>query len=125
MNEELAPYETLEVWPPETELFHEATPVTKLIVVHSGEVELRVAAPKGDERTMFVAGPGEILGLSCVVGNRPHDCSATTKTTCITGSIEKNEFLKLLDGNPNLWLGVLRTISSNINACWDCMRALR
>ena len=120
MNEQLAPYETLEIWPPATELFHESTPVEKIIVVHSGEVELRFS-----EKTSILAGPGDMLGLSCVVANRAHDCSAVTRTTCITGSIEKNEFLKLLDGKPDLWLSVLRTISSNINACWDCMRALR
>ena len=125
MNEELAPYETLEVRAPGTLLFEEGSPVDRIFVVRSGEVEIRFSARRtGETRAMFVAGPGDILGLGSVVGNRCHDCSATTRTTCITGAIDRETFFKLLEEKPGLWLTVLRTISANINACWECMRTL-
>lgn len=120
MKEDLAPYETLEIRPPGTVLFEEGAPVDRLYFVHSGEVTLSFAT-----KEMLTAGPGELLGLSALVGNRPHESTARTHETCITGAIGRDEFLKLLDEKPSLWLSVLRAISSNINACWQCMRSLK
>jgi len=122
----LAPHETIQVWPADKHLFREGAPVDGVFVIHSGEVDLCFSSPKsGEAKALFVAGPGQILGLSCVVANRPHDCTATTRSECITGFVQSSQFLQLLDGKPDLWINVLRMISSNINACWDCMRELR
>ena len=124
--EALAPYETIEVWPPGQKLFQEGDQAAGVYLVHSGEVDLCYSSPRsGEAKSLFVAGPGEILGLSCLVSNRPHDCSAATRSSCITGFIQTNQFLRLLDERPSLWLSVLRMISTNINACWDCMRGMR
>ena len=122
----VAPYETIEVWPQGQQLFQEGDPAAGVYVLHSGEVDLCFASPRsGEAKSLFTVGPGEILGLSCVVANRPHDCSATTRSPCITGFINASQFLRLLDENPQLWINVLRMISRNIGACWDCMRAMR
>jgi CRP-like cAMP-binding protein len=88
-------------------------------------VDLCFSSPHSTEaKSLLVAEAGQLLGLTSVVSGRTHDSSATTRSSCITGFVEKNTFLRLLDEKPSLWLTVLRMISSNINACWDCMRAL-
>ena len=122
----LAPHARIDVWPEQKALFEEGGQAAGVFVIHSGQVDLTFTTPRaGDCKSLFVAGPGEILGLSCVVANRPHDCSAMTRTECITGFVDSNRFLRLLDESPELWLDVLRMISTNINACWDCLRAMR
>lgn len=124
--EAVAPHERIEVWPPGQQLFHEGDQVAGVYLLHSGEVDICCSSPRsGEAKSLFVVQAGEILGLSCIVGNRPHDCSATTRSSCITGFVQTNQFLKVLDEKPDLWLSVLRMISSNINSCWDCMRSMR
>jgi CRP-like cAMP-binding protein len=123
--ETLSPLEKIEAWPAGKMLFREGTQPDGVYFLHEGEVDLYFSSPRsGEARSLLVADAGQILGLTCVVSGRTHDCSATTRSACITGFVEKNQFLRLLDENPTLWLTVLRMISSNINACWDCMRAL-
>ncbi len=121
----LEPFETIEAWPSGKMLFREGTAPSGVYYLHSGEVDLCFSSPKsGEAKSLLVADSGQILGLTCVVSGRPHDCSATTRTACITGFIPRERFLRLLDEKPALWLTVLRMISTNINACWDCMRSL-
>lgn len=115
----LAPYETIEAWPVGKVLFREGTEPTGVYFLHSGDVDLSFSS-----KPLLFAHAGEILGLTSVMSTRPHDSTAVTRTACITGFVEKNQFLRLLDEQPALWLTVLRLISTNINQCWDCMRSL-
>lgn len=120
----MAAYETVEGWPAGKVLFREGEQPKGVYVVHSGEADLLFSAKAGQSKALLVAGPGQILGLSAVVSGRVHDCSATARTPCVTGFIEKSRFLELLDQIPALWFSVLQLLSTDINACYDCMRAL-
>jgi len=120
----LAPYEMIETWPAGIPLFRESEDPAGVYVLLSGDVDLVFASRAGLVKPLRLAGAGQILGLSCIVSGRPHDCSATTRTTAVTGFIPKAAFLKLLDENPALWFSVLQMISSEINSCYDCMRSL-
>ena len=121
----LAPWERIETQPPRKLLFREGTDPEGIYFIHSGEVDLYFSSPRKNEgKSFLIVGPGELLGLTCVMSNRTHDCSAVTRGPCVTGFVEKTRFLRLLEEKPALWLTVLRLISNNINACWECMRNL-
>ena len=120
----LAPYETVEAWPSGKVLFREGEAPRGAYVLLSGDVDLVFASRAGQAKPLRIASPGQILGLSCIVSGRLHDCSATARTSCVTGFIAKERFLSLLDDNPSLWFSVLQTLSSDINSCYDCMRTL-
>ena len=120
----LSPYEAIETWPPGKTLFREGDPPDGVFLLHDGETDLMYASRSGDEKALLVAEPGQLLGLSALVGGRGNDSSAITRTPAVTGFVDKQRFLALLDENPELWFSVLRMISSDINACWDCMRTL-
>jgi len=121
----LAPYEKIEALPPGRPLFCEGAQAEGVYYLHSGEVDLRFSSPKtGAAKSLLLAGEGELLGLTSVMSGRGYDCSATTRTACVAGFVEKNRFFRLLDEKPALWLTVLRLISANISACWECMRNL-
>lgn len=117
--EAVALYEVIEAWPAGKVLFREGSLPEGVYFLHSGEVDLCFSS-----KPLLVADAGQFLGLTSVMSDRPHDSSATTRTPCVTGFIEKNRFLRLLEEKPALWLTVLQMISSNISACWDFMRAL-
>lgn len=120
----LAPYETVEAWPAGRVLFREGEEPAGVYFLHSGEVDLCFATGKSEPRSLLVADAGQILGITCVMSGRKHDCTATTRSACMTGFVEKEKFLRLLDEQPALWLSVLQMISTNINQCWDCMRSI-
>lgn len=120
----LAPYENVEAWPTGKVLFREGELPRGVWVLLSGEADLVFSSRAGQAKPLRIALAGQILGLSCIVSGRPHDCSATTRTPCVTGFIPKERFLALLDENPPLWFSVLQTLSSEINSCYDCMRTL-
>jgi CRP-like cAMP-binding protein len=120
----LAPYEMIETWPASISLFQEGESPAGVYVLLAGEVDLIFASRAGVVKPLRIAGSGQLLGLSCIVSGRDHDCTATTRTNAVTGFIPKQTFLKLLDENPPLWFSVLQMISSEINSCYDCMRVL-
>lgn len=94
-------------------------------VLHSGVVDLLFHARNGADRPLRVAEAGQILGLSSVVSHQPHDCSATTRTQCVTGFIDKDDFLQMLDEKPAIWFSVLELLSSDINSCYENMRTMK
>ena len=120
----LAPYETVEGWPAGKLLFREVENPRGVYVLLSGEVDLLFSSRSGQSKPLRVAEAGQILGLSCVVSGRPHDCSATARSSVVTGFIAKDAFLSLLDESPALWFSVLQMLSTDINSCYDCMRTL-
>lgn len=125
LGELLSPFETIGHVPAGKPLFREGTLPAGVWVLRAGEVELSCSLKNGDALAVQIADAGEILGLTSVVSGRAHDSTATARTSCETGFIEKNRFLRLLEEKPSLWLTVLRMISANVNACWDCMRTLK
>ncbi len=124
ITETLAPYEKSELIPRGQLLFREGEEPRGLYFLHSGQADLLFASRTGDTKTLRVAEAGQILGLSCIVSRRPHDCTATAKTQCTVGFIDRQTFQRLLEERPGLWFTVLQLISADVNACWDCMRAL-
>jgi CRP-like cAMP-binding protein len=105
-------------------LFLEGETPAGVYVLHSGEVDLLFMNRDGNAKPLRVVSPGQILGLSSVVMQRPHDCSAIARTPCEVGFIARDEFLQSLHDTPAIWLSVLRMLSSDVNAVYDDMRAL-
>ena len=120
----LAPYEKTQSVARGQVLFREGEEPLGVYFLHAGQVDLVFAAKNGDSKSLRAADEGQILGLSSVVSHRAHDCTATAKSPVIAGFIPRDVFQHLLDEQPSLWLTVLQLISADVNACWDCMRAL-
>jgi CRP-like cAMP-binding protein len=105
-------------------LFSEGDEPRGVYIVYSGEVDLVFSGRNGNAKPLRIAGIGQILGLSCVVSGRPHDCSATTRTECNLGFIDSQTFLQQIDHSPAVWFTVLQLLSEDVNACYDCMRTI-
>jgi len=105
-------------------LFREGEPPRGVYVLHSGSVDLLFAAKDGSAKPLREAQSGQILGLSCVVTQRVHDCTATAAEPCEVAFIEREDFLHALDDSPAVWFSVLHLLSNEINAAYDDMRVL-
>ena len=120
----LADHETLVRFRPGETLFREGDEPQGVYVLHSGSVQLLFASKNGSAKPLREAQPGQILGLSCVVTQRPHDCTATAAEPSEVAFISRDEFLRTLDDSPAVWFSVLRILSSEVNAAYDDMRVL-
>jgi CRP-like cAMP-binding protein len=105
-------------------LFREGDEARGVYVLQSGQVDLLFCSRKGEAKPLRVAQAGQILGLSCVVTQRPHDCSATAATPCKVGFIDSGAFQRVLTECPAVWFSVLRLLSSDVNAVYEDIRAL-
>jgi CRP-like cAMP-binding protein len=105
-------------------LFIEGETPVGVYVLHAGDVELVFAPREGEPKPLRVVNPGRILGLSSVVMQHPHDCSAIARTECEVGFVEREEFLRSLEKTPAIWLSVLRMLSTDVNAVYHDMRSL-
>jgi CRP-like cAMP-binding protein len=124
IENELTASETLRLFRRGETLFREGDDATGVFVLHSGEVDLLFSPRNGEPKALRGAQPGQILGLSCVVTGRPHDCTATARTDCETAFVASADFLRRLDECPAVWFSVLRFLSSDVNAAYEDMRAL-
>ena len=105
-------------------LFREGETPRGVYVLHSGTVDLLFSARNGSTKPLREARPGQILGLSCVVTQRPHDCTATAAEPCEVAFVERDDFLRVLDDSPAVWFSVLRVLSSEVNAAYDDIRTM-
>jgi CRP-like cAMP-binding protein len=122
MEAPLASSETLQHRSAGEMLFLEGEAPAGVYVIHSGEVNLLFGARNGAVRTLRVAAPVQILGLSAVVAGRPHDSSATARTRCDVGFIERDDFMHSMEDDSSFRLGVLRMLSRDVSSVYDDMR---
>jgi CRP-like cAMP-binding protein len=120
----LAERETLVQFRTGETLFREGEEPQGVYVLHSGTVHLLFAARNGSAKPLREVQPGQILGLSCVVTRRHHDCTAVAAEPCEAAFIERDDFLRTLDDSPAVWFSVLRVLSSEVSAVYDDMRVL-
>jgi len=120
----LAEHETLIRFDTGETLFREGEPPMGVYVLHSGTVHLLFAARGGNAKPLREAQPGQMLGLSCVVTQRHHDCTAIAAEPCEVAFIDCDDFRRALEDSPAVWFSVLRLLSSEVNAVYDDMRLL-
>ena len=124
VNGALGPFENVQRVNPGTVLFREGEDAQGVYFVQSGGVELVYSSRAGDAKPLRAIEPGTILGLSCVVSKKKHDCSATARTSAEIGFISRGELERLLVEKPDAWLTVLQLISSEVSSCWQCVKGL-
>ncbi|HXA19256.1 MAG TPA: Crp/Fnr family transcriptional regulator [Thermoanaerobaculia bacterium] len=117
-------HQAIGVWPAGRTLFYEGEDPRGVYVIHSGAVDLIFSAKDGRAKTLRVAHTGQILGLSSVFSHRPHDYTATVRSTSDLGYVDEATFHKLLESSPTLLFGVLRLLSEDVNSCYGCMREI-
>ena len=114
----------VETWPPGRALFREGETPNGVYVALSGEIDLVFSARNGISRTLRRAQPGDVLGLGDVMSGAPHDCTAITRTEATIACVAAEDLRRLIHETPSLWLTLLRCLSNDVEACYDCMRAV-
>ena len=118
----LSEHETLERYGEGRLLFREGEEPRGVYVIHSGTVDLVFSAKDGRAKALWLARAPQIAGLSSVFSRRPHDYTATIRSTSELGFVDAITFHQILESSPTIWFSVLRLLSEDVNSCYDCMK---
>lgn len=116
--------EEIRRWPAGEVLFREGEQPLGVFVLYSGTVDLVFSARNGLRKSLRVAHPGEMVGLSDAISNTPHDCTATTRSSAKIGFVPVADLRRQLDETPALWFTIAQSLSKDVNSCWASMRTL-
>ncbi len=124
LTQALSERETVQRWAAGELLFREGEEPRGVYILHSGKVDLLFSGKRRGAKPLRIAESPQILGVSELVSGTQHDCSATTRTSCLIGYVEKAQFLDILNGDPESRFSILQALSEDINSCYASMRVL-
>ena len=112
------------VYPRGALLFVEGQSPRGVYLLCAGQVKLSTSS--GDARVLItnLAGPGELLGLSAVISERPYEVTAETLEPSQVNFIRRDAFLRFLSVNGEAALRAAAQLSSNYHAAFSQVRLL-
>lgn|SRR5579864_2837847 len=121
VRDDLSRLEKRAIVPAGTKLISEAVAPERVIVIERGSVEISVPA---GERAMSlnVAGEGKVLGLRSIIAGAVPEIEATTLEECAISFISRQDFLKVLEQNPEMYFAIAKVLSADLNTAERFLR---
>ena len=94
-----------------SELIREGEPGTEFFVVVDGEIDVRRRG-----RRVARLGAGSYVGEIALLSRSPRTATVVATTPLRVLAIAGRDFVELLDGIPELWLKVARTLADRVDA---------
>jgi CRP-like cAMP-binding protein len=94
-----------------SELIREGEPGTEFFVVVEGEIDVRRRG-----RRVASLGAGSYVGEIALLSRSPRTATVVATTPLRVLAIAGRDFVELLDGIPELWLKVARTLADRVDA---------
>jgi len=95
-------------------LFIENSSPRGVYCINEGKVKVFARGEEGKEQIIHLAAAGEIVGFRAMFSGEPYKVSATTLEESNICFIAKNDFLDLVDSNPNLRNGIMKELSREL-----------
>ena len=77
-------------------LFSEGDAARNVFVICFGQVKISSTSRDGKTMILKIAGPGDVMGLSAVLANVPHEVTAEAIEPCQVKTVRKQEFVDFL-----------------------------
>ena len=77
-------------------LFTEGETARNVFVICTGQVKISATSRDGKTMILKIAGPGDVMGLSAVLANVPHEVTAEAIEPCQVKMVRKQEFVDFL-----------------------------
>jgi CRP/FNR family cyclic AMP-dependent transcriptional regulator len=77
-------------------LFSEGDQARNVFVVCYGQIKVSSTSRDGKTMILKIAGPGDVMGLSAVLANVPHEVTAEALEPCQVKTVRKQEFIEFL-----------------------------
>ena len=83
-------------------LFTEGDPARNVFVICFGQVKISSTSRDGKTMILKIAGPGDVMGLSAVLANVPHEVTAEAIEPCQVKTVRKQEFVDFQIGRAHV-----------------------
>lgn len=93
-------------------LFSEGDPARNVFVICFGHVKISSTSRDGKTMILKIAGPGDVMGLSAVLANVPHEVSAEAIEPCQVKTVRKQEFVEFLGRHGIASMHAAQSLSS-------------
>ena len=91
-------------------LFYEGTRPMGLFCINRGKIKVSKMGSNGKEQILFIAKPGDFLGYRSLLSEEFYGASATVIEQAAICFIPKNDFLTILNGNPNFFQKMMKAV---------------
>lgn len=110
-------------FPKSTVLFREGDPGGEMYVIGAGRVEIikRIA---GEEKTVAVLGPGEMLGELALLNDKPRTATAIVLDPLDALVIDKSTLEDMLEHNPEFTMRLIRRLADRLDVADGLVRLL-
>lgn len=112
------------VFPKGAMLFVEGQSPRGIFMLCAGRVKLSSCSSEGKSLITRIAEPGEILGLSATISDKPYMVTAETLAPCQVNFIRREDFLRFLSENSQVCLRAAEQLSNNYYAANEQARSL-
>jgi CRP/FNR family transcriptional regulator, cyclic AMP receptor protein len=112
------------IFPKGAILFVEGQSPRGIFMLCAGRVKLSSCSNEGKSLITRIAEPGEILGLSATISDKPYMVTAETLAPCQVNFIRRKDFLRFLSENNQVCLRAAEQLSNNYYAANEQARSL-
>ena len=116
-------------------LFTEGDTARNVFVICYGQVKISSTSRDGKTMILKIAGPGDVMGLSAVLANVPHEVTAEAIEPCQVKTVRKQEFVDFLGRHGIASMHAAQSLSGEYLTvfhdakrlalsgwCWTCRR---
>jgi CRP/FNR family cyclic AMP-dependent transcriptional regulator len=111
-------------FPADAVLFMEGQRSQGVMVIVSGKVKLSTTSSDGRTLIVRIAGPGDALGMSATVVDRPYELTAETVEPTKIKIIRRDSFMQWLRGNPELAFRIAEELAAEYNSTCQQLRSM-
>jgi CRP/FNR family transcriptional regulator, dissimilatory nitrate respiration regulator len=107
-----------------TTLFGKGEPCRGIFWVSSGQVSVSVSAEPGSFAILYIARPGELLGLKEALCAEAYETTAWTEGPCEVNFVNRADFSGFLSRHPDAAFCIVQQLSHRVGLALDQVRSV-
>jgi CRP/FNR family cyclic AMP-dependent transcriptional regulator len=112
------------IYPRGAILFAEGQPAKGVYAICSGRAKVSVSSSEGKTVILFIAQPGDLLGVNSVLKDEPYEVNVQLLERCRIDFISRTDFINLLDRSKSARARVWQALGKELSEVVDRVRLL-
>ncbi len=105
-------------------IFHEEDEPKGVLILRKGRAKVTMNSEEGRTVILYLAAPGEVLGLSSVISGKPHQVSAIAIEPCDLDLVRREEFIDFLNRHEDQFRAALDELAMQHTCILAAIRRL-
>lgn len=105
-------------------LFHKGSPGRSLYIIESGRVRIFLLGEAGQEISVNLYGPGDVVGELALLDGLPRSAGAMVMEKTVVYALYRDDFWRCLNDCPGLARGIIQELSARLRYTTACIENL-